>query len=481
MWLKIINIKTDKEKYIFWEDKEIKLSFDITSDNKDYNLNSVFVNHWIEIYKNLTKRKENLEKINIADYTTIRYLNNQSFTCIIPIKIPNKWKEYDIEEIEIKNIFEINADIKLNPFDCKEKYYPNIEIINIIDEKTEIIDKETEIINKEIENLITITDEINYDKIKKEIYTELSIFKTDNMKDIDFEKINILIEEQKKYFTIKNQQKYNKLQDQLLGKEWKLIDDISYSKYDIEKDNPNYVNIGNLFNIDYINKDYYNYLLQKYKLFRLYIFLNNKNIFIPISVIIFIICILLFLFSNLNIQKISIFLIIFITIFLISIYQLKNYTITNIKRKLINIKINDKNNIIQSFNNRTLKFNDIFQDLNINYNWIYKCYFDVVLNCVLKIQLQEWDLNNKRIEEYEKNIFELKIADYIWNNLNMNNIKSYNQIQKLQKFFIQPWLLSPTTKWFILETNNNNNKIVYKIKYNLESNDLIDMSWEIII
>jgi len=38
MALEIKNIKTDKEKYIFWEDKEIKLAFDINSNDKDYNL-----------------------------------------------------------------------------------------------------------------------------------------------------------------------------------------------------------------------------------------------------------------------------------------------------------------------------------------------------------------------------------------------------------------------------------------------------------
>jgi hypothetical protein len=30
--------------------------------------------------------------------------------------------------LKIKNLIEIVADIKLNPFDCRKKYYPKIKI-----------------------------------------------------------------------------------------------------------------------------------------------------------------------------------------------------------------------------------------------------------------------------------------------------------------------------------------------------------------
>jgi len=60
MGLEIKNIKTDKEKYFFWEDKEIKLSFDINSNDKNYNLNSIYINHWYKIYKRWKKIMEKL-------------------------------------------------------------------------------------------------------------------------------------------------------------------------------------------------------------------------------------------------------------------------------------------------------------------------------------------------------------------------------------------------------------------------------------
>lgn len=485
MTLEIKNIKTDKDKYFFWEDKEIKLSFDIKSNDKDYNLNSVYINYWIEIHKDWKKIMESLEKLNLSNFITINYWNNQNFSCLIPIKIPNKKRskydiEYHIEPIEIKNIIEIIADIKLNPFDCKKKYYPNIEIINIDnwDFKT---NENIEKIKKEIEDLIVITDEFNYNKIQNDI---LNSDNDDEIKKLEKEK--------EKYFTIKDLDKYDKLLDKYDKLLEKLslecendLSKLSQNELFIEKNDPNYININNsyyLFWSDYVSKDFYNYLVQNYKLFKFSRFFTNINFFI--TNIIFLWIIIYFYTENSSYDVITIDIVklfpliyfLFTLIYFSLINWLKTSVLNKIEKDILNINFKEKKYITEKFNNKTLKFNDIFENIVINYNWIYKCDFNTNLDCVLRIKRIELRWKDSRMVEYNKSIFTLKLAEYNWNNLSLNNIKTYDWIKKLEKIFIQPWFL--IKKWFLF---SNSAEIIYKISYNFKSRDLINKSWELII
>lgn len=138
MPLKIENIKFDKEEYIFWEDKEMKISFELVSDDKEYKLNSVNVNYWGIVYIDWEENEKILSSVILLDNFEMLSNDIKKFDYLIPIKYPNinktKVSDIDIENddeydnlAEIKNYIWINVDIKLNPFDCNEKIFPSIK------------------------------------------------------------------------------------------------------------------------------------------------------------------------------------------------------------------------------------------------------------------------------------------------------------------------------------------------------------------
>jgi len=389
MWLQIKNIKTDKEKYIFWEDKNISLTFELVSDNKDYNLNSVFIKYWYQILKGKSKIFNKTEIIYLEETLFINWWNTKTFSCILPIVMPNSYnddlEDYDI--IKIKNFIEIVADIKLNPIDCKKTYYPNIELIELVDN--------------------------------------------------DF---------------------YN-------------MDSFKFDESIVKKDDPSYVKISNwIFWIwqDYVNIDFYNFLLEKYNLFRFFKIFNIK-----ILTIIFII--LFVLVISVEYFKEYFFILLFLFGFIyIPILSIKNNLIRKISKDIINIRFKNTNFINDSLKNKTLKFKDIFEDVGINYYWKYNCSFSSNLSCVLKINIKEW----KHTRTYEQDIFSLILWKYSWDNFSMNNIILNDNINILEKIFIEPWNLNKRS-FFSLSTNNY--EIIYKINYSFLSPDLINRNWELII
>lgn len=404
MWLQIKNIKTDKEKYIFWEDKNINLTFELVSDNKDYNLNSVFIKYWYQILKGKSKLFTKIETIYLEESLFINWWNSKTFSCVVPIIISNSNNYTDLEEdinnidyisdynvLKIKNFIEIIADIKLNPIDCKKIIFPNIELVKLYN-----------------------TDKKNLDNID-------NIFKFD--------------------------------------------------EYLVEKNAPNYVKISNwVFWIgqDYVNIDFYNFLLQKYPLFKIFKLLNIKIISI-------IFAILFFLFISIDYFKeyFLILLWVFVFIFLPILY-IKNILFMKISKDIINIKFKNINFITENLKNKTLKFKDIYDDININYYWKYKCSFNSNLDCVLKVSIQEW----KHTRIYEENIFSINLWSYKWDNLSLNNIILNDNISVLEKIFIEPWPINKKT-FFTLRTGKY--EIYYRVSYNFNSPDLINRNWQLII
>lgn len=399
MWLQIKNIKTDKEKYIFWEDKNINLIFELVSDNKDYNLNSVFIKYWYQILKGKSKLVTKTEIIYLEESLFINWWNSKIFSCIVPITIPNTGNFTDLNSkdiylnlCKIKNFIEIIVDVKLNPIDCKQILFPDIELLSL--------------------------DDIN---------------------------------------------NYN-------------LDKIDVSKFDenlVEKDNPNYVKISNwIFWIgqDYVNIDFYNFLLQKYPLFKLFKLLNIK-------IILIIFAILFFLFINIDYFKeyFLILLWVFVFIFLPILY-INNIIFKKISKDIINIKFKNINFINENLKNKTLKFKDIYDDININYYWKYKCSFNSNLHCVLRVDVREYWKKHNHI--YEQDIFSIGLWSYHWNNLSMNNIILNDKINILEKIFIEPW--SKKDKIF-LTSSLSTYEIFYKVSYVMLSPDLINRNWQLII
>jgi len=61
-----------------------------------------------------------------------------------------------------------------------------------------------------------------------------------------------------------------------------------------------------------------------------------------------------------------IFILLFI--YLLVAFQFKTIFLKKIKKDIVNVNFNKKEIIKQKINDKILKFDDIFQDLNINYN-----------------------------------------------------------------------------------------------------------------
>lgn len=190
MALEITNIKTDKEKYIFWEDKEIKISFEVISHDKEYKLNSVNIEYWIQYHPDWNSWWRKNQNIKISQNESFYSWESKKYSYNIPIEYPNLkiWK-YDYLWLNVKNYIKIIADIKLNLFDCKKEYFPNIilkeENINTLPyNEWDIISKWALDLYEQIEKLKTYTNKEKYDEIQKKltIYIEMKTILITQMK-----------------------------------------------------------------------------------------------------------------------------------------------------------------------------------------------------------------------------------------------------------------------------------------------------------
>ena len=487
MSLQIKNIKTDKNEYIYPEDKKINISFDIFSDDKSYNINSIFINYWIEFTINWKKRNFIFEKFLVTENTLLNKWDSQKNIFSLPIKYP------DVENynLKFKNYIEVVTNIKFitpNPY---KKIYLKInsnfsnwklnkeqneqDMIDILFEKIDILDEK-------LDNLRVITDENNFDKIEDKI---LQLIQNGNE-----EEISKLEQELKKYFVIKDENKFNKLKIE----RDKVYDELE--KYEnLEKVNKNYIRLNdsnsniliiskkNYFENDYIDKNFHDYLLHKYSLYKIYLLLFNyyHQIFFWLSFIVVLYSIFYFKDYFLYDYYSLWFVIIINIVFFWIIYYIftdffKNLILNKIKNDILQIKFKNKNKIKQSFINKNLNIEDFFEELNINYDWNYTCNFNLILSCDLIINIQEWSWRDTKMVKYGTSFFSLKLAEYQWNNLNLTNLKIYDFLEQLEKNYIEPgYLFKPK---FL---SPNSVKVVYKISYDFTSPEIIDKSWEFII
>lgn len=462
MALEITNIKTDKEKYIFWEDKEIKLSFEVISHDKEYKLNSVNIEYWIQYYLDWNTWWRKSKNITISQDESFYRWESKKYSYSIPIEYPNlKIWEYDYLWLNVKNYIKIIADIKLNPFDCKKEYFPNItlkeESINTLPyNEWDIISKWALDLYEQIEKLKTYTNKEKFDEIQKQIddlYWDENY--PDNSDEIDVE-IEILEEEQEKHYYIADTTSFEtlkgKIQDQINLKYW-------YWELKNKENKENFIAITNwYFWKDYVSKDFYEYLLKNYLLFKI------SRIF-PISINIIytwgLLWIMYFLFDYYQIEKSIMFFPGTILIILFSTLDLS--WLKKIKNEIIKINFKNKNTISEKILSKQLKFDDIFDTIDINYNEIYSCNFSANLKCKISFTQTVW----KQTHTYSNFFWSIDLWNYNWNQLTLRNINKIENLDILNNIFIQPWKI-----W-------NNSKISYILSYNFSSPELIDKDYEI--
>lgn len=418
MALKILNINLDKDEYIYWEDKEINVKFDIISDEKSFKLNSIIIKYWVIIYLSWNKFLNEIKSKLLVENDNISWIS-QSYEFTIPIKYPNIWdkqllenfdeekdeNEYNFDwyiyndDIKLKNYIEIIVDKWFSIFDCRREIYPKVYYDFFIDTNN-LIWKE-KLFDSEIYQNNTDYINIWFDIKKKEYITK------------DF------------YAFLKNNYK-----------SFRYIDFIR-------------------INLKYI----------------IYIYL----LLISISIIFIILWEKWIIFNNITNTFWLIFFWINIIVFFIFVYI--KYSIITIKKNIINIKFKDKKNIEQAILQKdNISTKDLYEEIWINYDWKYNCKINIYMNCILRIINKERIWKKAKLVEYNKTINLYELWNYEWKNLNLKKINNFqfdkkNNIIPIKDFWKTPML----KKWYWRA------KIIYKFFYKFESPELINKYWEIII
>lgn len=173
MGVKISNIKLDKEKYVYWIDSNMILSFIIESD-KNETIDKVVISYWYDFYWNLQEQIAFSSIIEEKD----KYAN-EKISFVIPIVFFN----FNLNNLQVQNYIKINIKNWIIFNKDKETLFPNI----IIDEtkyllknssfNKKLLTQETNIDNKQwwenyfdkVYDLIVKTDDVKYDHIQSNI------------------------------------------------------------------------------------------------------------------------------------------------------------------------------------------------------------------------------------------------------------------------------------------------------------------------
>lgn len=424
MALKLLNINLDKDEYIYWEDKEINVKFDVISDEKSFKLNSIIIKYGVIIYLSWKKFLNETESKLLVENVNISWIS-QNFQFTIPIKYPNIWDkqlveffdeekkedEYEGEvednfesyifnsDINLKNYIEIVVDKWFSLFDCKKEIYP--KVYSEFDINT---------------NHLTLKDDL---------------FNSEDYKNnIDY--INI----------------------------W----------FDVKKK-------------EYISKDFYNHLNNNYKSFRYFDFIRNNFKYLVSTYIVMALIFISFLFlsEKLIISKsfFNNFGLIFFGINIIGfiLYVYIKRGIRTIKDTVINIKFKDKKNIKQSLKDKdNISIKDIYEEIWINYDWKYNCKINLYMSSILRLTNKEKTGKNSKFVEYNKTINLYELWNYEWRNLSLKKIINFQSDKKNNIIPIKDfWKTSMLKFWYWSA------KIIYKFFYKFESSELIGKYWEIVI
>ena len=415
MSIKIIKLNLNKNNFFFWVDKEIKLTFEITSEeNKVINELSIF--YWCNFFCKKQKHVVYENKIQNKDIH-INSMKVNCFSYIIPIKYFNYINNNDLSNIKIEN-------------------YISIQIKKWIIWST--------VFKKILPEIFLNTDWINYLNTYSENDNENDIImpensyrnKTDILKNIKNKDSDFLIF--KKHFR------------------WIL-------KWELH-----YISESSIFTIDLIHKDIFN-KIKGYLVINLFTQLVNSNIYNLIYKYIFILPIIWFLILvlykylliYLSIKLDFLFTVIFFIFpisFIVFSKILEFIFNEKIKNILYNYKIKNTDKIKFNLENKLIsgKLNiyDIFENftLNINHNFDYN--FNISLELII------WSYYYRSEHKYHERskVYSLDLFNYIgkWY-INLNDVKlldnNYNNIKNI-----------------LLDSNlNEGTEVFYKIKFKFTS------------
>ncbi len=361
MTLKIENLRLDKEQYIFWKDKEMKVSFNLSSnDNNESKINDIKIIYWVWVYISWKESIYTNKEFILKDNFSINSFDSEIFHCIIPIQYPNIDASLNNND-SLKKIKEF--------YDRNKKYTHNINY-NI----------------SELKNYIKIITDVQWSFLdcKEEIFPVVTYVKN----EIQYEN-NI------KWLSNKNKSDAINI--------W-LANDCFVSKSFYE-----YI-INNYKIVKFID-----FLKRKIKI-NIKIFTTDSFIiiFLPLFVIIWIIIMLNSLYLWIVIMAL-VFSLLWIILFI-------TLQIKKIKESIIDIKFNDSEIIKNAIKTSSLKLSDIFKNVNINYTWIYICNFEIHVDYFLQIFNHCWTGRHRIMTEYISIIDSYKVWSYYWNNLTYNTI-----------------------------------------------------------
>lgn len=459
MNLEIKNLKLNKEKYIYWLDDSIELSFELESDENEI-IKEIVIFYWYNFYWEEQRHKAFNNSI-VKKNKVISQWVKEKFSFTIPIKIFNlsisDWfnnmKITNYINIKIKNKFFINI--------INKKLYPNIIIKqnaywlnNFTVQETIWLDNNgAELINNVNNNEeILLIDNIEYLKENT----------LENEKDSNLEYLSKRVE-------ISEKIKQNEWDFVIIKKQFKWIFSWWITKI-MEEDS--------LF-ADYIHKNIYKKLKENI-IINIFHYLVNSKIYNFIHKYIFILPIIFIaneMFNNIIFKIISSNLdnnLIFIYVFLVfpiwfllfsKLFEKLFEKVLN--SKIYNFKLLDTKIIESNLNNKLtnwiLNISDIIENFNIK---VWNNNIDY--NFRISLRLNVWTFNGawKSKTYHAHNVYLLQLFNNTWKwYFDLNKVSLLANNYSNLKLLLPNSVKSPWTK------------IYYTLDYSFSSSHLPDIEW----
>lgn len=443
MWNIILNkVKFDKEEYIFWEDKNMLLTFQIKNNSeKHYKIKQVRVIYWYIFYWKKWEKEKEENKIIIKNNFLLNKKQTLDFSKSISIIFPNiDWKvswlrNYIIIEIDKDwSLLDINKKIKLKislSGNLKEKYKPKNNLLN------------------------DYYDEENYYKDDDKV-SFFDIFKDLKQKD------ELILKSKEKHFWYE------------IVKLW------TFSRFTFSEE----------LRDDFLKKSVYEEIKNKYFFIKMVDYLLKNNFFRKSDIYLYFITILVLIVfiivdyifdfnSNLGKEylyknRYTILLTIFIFTFFITLFK---SIIELVYRKKIRdffyrVKLND-NKIIRN-NIETWKINpsSFFNYFEILEWWNIDYQYNFVLDCYIKSWHTEyqynWDNQKNKVIVYDKSlVYSINLWSWTWKWIFIfNSLDTKSDLLIDYNYFNIPFL------------EKGNSRIYYEFKYEFTSDYLPDMYWK---
>ena len=413
MGIKITNITLDKEKYLYWIDKNINLSFKLETDHSDQEVEEVYINYWFNIICDWKKKVKANNRISIAKDIILNI--EKQYNISIPIIIPNSKWNYS----KIKNFIYIKLDIPYlkKKVDVKVSFSPEeynkLGIKKVISYKNyKFNDLFVDDDEKNINSTLSLKSE---NKILLKTKFEWLLF---DFQDEDYINIEILNKLKKNSFKIR------------------FIYFLLNSK--IYRTVYKYIILIPIFFFIFI------LILPLIKNFSIIYSFPLNDIIWNWLVISFLLCILIILFSKI-IEK---------------VYQSSLY------KNVYNIKFNSFNDISNNINNKLkswrLNIYDIFQTFDIERINIP---FDYKFSLRLDSYLESFEWTWRDVKKVTDKLYWIELFNEQWNKVfDVNNIKLVNNDYSK----INDILLPVLNEWWIEWVT----KIYYKLSIDFKSSYL---------